>query len=277
MAFRSTFLFALIAFSWLPARAIECPALTRVGISDLGYASFQDGKQYKGISVDIIAELGQRTGCKFELVWYPRGRLGVEFELGHVDIMTGAVQSPERDKNGRFVPYAFTQFDLLLSTRVAGTFTGLADFVQRGTGRLNLVRGIPASPAMTVQFDLLTRAGRLEQVADFDIAFKKIEARRADGTIATPTIYLRQLALMGKAANTLTPVALPESPRQFVGLYLSSKSISLQVANTYRTALRAMVEDGTVVRIYERFIEPPTVKRLFREGVRDVVDAIRTE
>lgn len=267
----------LLAAATCSAQAIECPPLTRVGISDLGYASFQDGKQYRGISVDMIAELGKRTGCKFELVWYPRGRLAVEFELGHVDIMTGAVQTPERDRSGRFVPYAFTQFDLLVASRVAGSYASLADFAQHSNARLNIVRGVPVGPAMAAQLDLLTKAGRLEHVADFDIAFKKIEAKRVDGTIATPTIYLRQLALMGKAANNLVVIQLPESPRQFVGLYLSSKLIAPAVANTYGAALRTMVEDGTVVRIYERFIEPSTVKRLFKEGTRDIADAIRQE
>jgi polar amino acid transport system substrate-binding protein len=254
--------------------AMDCPPVTRVGLSDLGYSSFQvDGKSH-GVSVDIIAELGKRTGCKFELLWFPRGRLFAEFDAGKVDITMGSVQTPQRDAMGRHIPYSYTQFELVLAKQL-GKFSSLADFVDHSKARLNLVRGIAYAPETAAQVERLTQAGRVELVNDFEVVFKKMALNRTDGTIAPSIIYTLHLRRQGITDVVASPI--PEAPRQVIGMYVSKKSVPLDTRNAFATAVRGMLEDGSMPARYAAYLEPPAVKVLFKDGVRDVLDAYRAE
>jgi polar amino acid transport system substrate-binding protein len=267
-------LIATLACCAGPALALDCPSVTRVGLSDLGYASFQTGGVVKGMSVDIINEMSRRSGCKFEMIWFPRERMNVEYQQGHIDVIMGAVATPERDAGGRFVPYGFTRFDLILSKRAAGSYASLAEFVRDSTARLNVIRGVPYPPAISAELERLGKAGRLELVTDFDVAFKKIKLERAGGTIATPTIYLWHLERLGEAATGMVALPLPESPRQFVGMYLSNRTLPAGAVALYAGALKRIVDDGTLERIYGHYFDAANLKRLFPAGVREIVNAI---
>ncbi len=269
-------LIALVLCATLSASALaaDCPAVTRVGLSDLGYSAFQADGKYQGVSVDIIAELSKRTGCKFELLWFPRGRLFAEFEAGKVDITMGAVRTAERDAIARHVPYSYTQFELLLHKQL-GKFSSLADFVDHSKARLNLTRGIAYSPETAVQVERLTQAGRVELVNDFEVVFKKMALNRADGTIAPSMIYTLHVRRQG--LTDLVAMPLPEAPRQVIGMYVSKRSVPLEARNMISAAVRSMVEDGSMPARYGVYLDPAALALLFRGGVREILDAYRPE
>ncbi|WP_061301617.1 substrate-binding periplasmic protein [Janthinobacterium agaricidamnosum] len=256
------------------AQAFNCPAVTRVGISDLGFSSYRDGASFRGASVDVVNELARRTGCKFELRWFPRGRMFTEFDNGHIDMVMGAAQTAERDRNGNFIPYCYAQFELVLSKNAAAPFRSLKDFVDRSHARLNIPRGISHLNAVQVQLDRLERAGRLEWVNDFDVVFKKIAAGRAEGTLAPPILYTWYVAPAGKG-DAISALQVPESPRRLVGLYLSKQNISAEVHQAYTAAMRSTIADGSISRIYERYLDPAMMKRVYKSGVREILEAYK--
>ncbi len=264
----------LLATAPSQAQAFNCPAVTRVGLSDLGFSSYRDGAVYRGASVDVVNELARRTGCKFELRWFPRGRMFAEFDNGNIDLVMGAAQTPLRDRNGNFIPYCYTQFELLLSKNVAGSFRSLKDFVDHSRARLNIPRGIYHLDAVQVQLDRLEQAGRLEWVNDYDVVFKKIAAGRAEGTLAPPILYTWYVTPTGKG-DAMNALQIPESPRQLVGLYLSKRNISADVQQAYTAAMRGIVADGAIIRIYERYLDPVMMKRVYKGGVREILEAYK--
>jgi polar amino acid transport system substrate-binding protein len=222
--------------------------------------------------IDILAEMHKRSGCAFDIEWYPHGRLYAQFFNSRLDVTGASLRTAERDQYGVWLPYSYTQFELLLTNKSAGKFRSLAEFVDHSDARLNVTRGISYSPETQAQMDRLEKLGRLEYVNDYGVVFRKILAGRAEGTLAPPAIHVlhqRQFKMLGKM--TSTPFA--ESPRALVGMYVS-KNVPPQVLHSYIEALRSIVADGTVQKIYERYLGEDITRQIFSTGVRDILDAM---
>lgn len=255
------------------ARGAACPVPARAGISELGYTSYQEGGQLRGMSVDILQELGKRLGCPFNIEWYPRGRLFAQFYAGQVDIVMSSLRTPERDRAATWLPYTYTQFELLLTAADSGKYHSLAEFVDHGKGRLNLPRGLATTPQTLAQLERLEKAGRLEYVNDYSVVFRKMQAGRADGTVAAPAIYmlhLSQVGMLGKVA--ITPFT--EWPRTVVGMYVLNKNTPPALRQRYADGLRAMVTDGSLQRVYEHYLGVELTRQVFAGGMRDILDAM---
>lgn len=261
--------FAVLMASLAPAQA--CPQLTRVGISELGYASYQNGSQVEGISVDLVKEMARRAGCKVEFVWFPRDRLLIEYSSDRIDIAMAALRTPQVDKLAQFLPYGYTQYELLLPRR-AGV-TSLAGYIDGGSGTLVAHRGQTFTPVIRAQLARLEKAGRLEWQSDFDALFRRVAASRNDATIATPAVslwYRKRIA----NADELMAFEMSEGPRQFVGMYLSRKNLPPASRTALAKALRSIVEDGTLLKIYGSYLDEATVRRLFRDEIKQLAQAI---
>ena len=253
--------------------APDCPALTRVGLSDLGYTAFRDGHKIGGISIDVAHELTRRTGCKFEFLWFPRQRLFVELEAGRIDMTMAAFRTPERDVYANYLPYAYLQYDLILSDTQGRRYDSLTDFVENGTGRLNVTRGMTYDPAVETQLALLASAGRLEVVNDFETVFGKLEMGRAAGTLATPPIYTKYLKSERLKGRTAV-VPMPESTPRFAGLYLSKKTVPDALRRRFATALKAMVTEQVLPALYAKYFDDATIKRTFRQGTAPLLNGL---
>lgn len=254
------------------AADFPCPAEMRVGVSDLGYASYLEDGKLRGAIIDLVAALGERTGCTFRLIWYPRGRLFVEFGNGKVDLTLGALRDPARDQAGSWIPYSYTQFELLLTQDQSRPFRSLAEFVDGSTARLNLTRGISYPPAAQLQLARLEQLGRLEYVSDFDVVFRKIQAGRAEGALAPPMIHLwhtRRLGLSGRMVAR--PIA--EWPRKVIGAYVSKRILDPAVRRGLVRAMSTLVSDGSVQKIYARHVGADVAAQIFAGGVAEILDA----
>lgn len=265
-----TLLLALAAPA-APAASYVCPAVTRVGLSDLGYASYREDGRYRGTAVDLIEELGRRTGCHFQFEWYPRGRLFAEFSANRVDMVMSSLPDAARDQAGHWMPYSYARFELVLSRRAGGGYASLTEFVEQGTGRLNITRGVYYTPAVQRQLDRLQQAGRLEYVNDFDTAFRKIQAGRADGTLAPLVIHLWHSRRLGMS-DDMEHYEVAESPRSIAGAYASRANLAPELQQAFTAAFRAMVSDGTVQTIFGRYLGAELAKFVFAGGTRDILD-----
>jgi polar amino acid transport system substrate-binding protein len=257
------------------AAGLTCPAVLRAGVSDLGYASYQDNGQLRGTSVDIIAELGRRTGCRFQVDWYPRSRLYMEYEAARVDLVMSSSRNPERDHYGRFIPYTYTTFELLLEhQKDAGRYASLADFAARGSGRLNVTRGVYYPPEVLALFERLRQSGRLEYVNDYDIVFKKIRIGRAEGTLAPPAISLLHMRRYGLSSR-MAAMPVAETPRRLIGLYAASATVPQPLYQALAGALHDMVADGTIQKIHARYLGADVSKRIYAGGIGDILGAFK--
>lgn len=269
---------AHVLAAWLPLAGAQGAALDAacppavVGVSDLGYSSYLDGDTIRGSSIDVLHEVQRRSGCRLTVRWYPRSRLYAQFFNHQLDLAGTSARTPERDRYGVFLPYTYTHFELVLLNQDAGNYRSLAEFVERGTARLNITRGIAYTPDTQRQLDRLQQRGRLEYVNDYGVVFRKILAGRAEGTLAPASIHLmhqRQIGLVGRMRAT----AVAEAPRLLVGLYVS-KRVPTVVVQRYADALRAIVLDGTMQKFYEEHLGADATRRLYRDGIREILDAL---
>jgi polar amino acid transport system substrate-binding protein len=251
-----------------------CPPVTRVGLSDLGYSSYRENGRIVGIAVDVINEMARRSGCKFEFQWYPRQRLFVELEAGHIDMAMGAFRTPERDAYARHLPYAYLQYDLILREPAGQTYASLSDFVEKGSGRLNVTRGLVYDPAIETQLALLAAAGRLEVVNDFETVFGKLEMGRAEGTVATAAIYGKYLKDGKLKRSVVVPIA--EATPRFTGIYVSKSTVPTRTRQFYASVLKGIVAEQIVLGFYARYIDEATIKRTFKPGVGPLVSSLST-
>lgn len=263
--------------SWLPlahalaAAPAPCPPAT-AGVSDLGYSSYLDNGAIRGSNIDVLNALQKRSGCKLTVRWYPRSRLYAQFFSQQLDVTGASLRTAERDRYGTWLPYTYTHFELVLLNREAGKFRSLAEFVERSTARLNITRGISYSAQTQAQLDRLQQLGRLEYVNDYSVVFRKIQAGRAEGTLAPATIHLLNQRRFGMVGQ-MSVISVTESPRMMVGLYVSHK-VAPEVLQRYADALRSIVADGTMQKFYERYLGADATRRLYHDDARDILDAL---
>jgi polar amino acid transport system substrate-binding protein len=250
-----------------------CPAVTRVGVSDLGLTSYREDGRIVGLGIEVVTEAARRAGCKIEVLWFPRQRLFVELEAGRIDMTIGALRLPERDAYATHIPYAFLQYDLVLRRRDDRRFASLADFVQNSGGRLNLTRGVKYDPAIELQLDLLHAAGRLELVNDFETVFSKVEMGRADGTLATPPIYTKYMR-QERFRNQLVVIQLPEASPRLTGFYISRRTTTAAARANYIAAVKTMVADQSIQTLYGRYFDEAAMKRIFHPGPGPLTNAL---
>ena len=271
MPVRPLLLTLALAAHLAPAAAYVCPPVTRVGLSDLGYASYREDGRNRGTAVDLIEELSRRTGCRFQFEWYPRGRLFAEFSANRIDMVMSSVPDTARDQAGIWMPYGYTRFELVLRQQSGGGYASLSEFVERGAGRLNITRGVYYAPPVQRQLDRLQQAGRLEYVNDFDTVFRKIEAGRADGTLAPLVIQLWHSRRQRTNAN-MAHYEVAEAPRGMVGAYASRANVAPELRQAFSAAFRAMVADGTVQTVYARYLGAEVARFVFAGGTREILD-----
>jgi polar amino acid transport system substrate-binding protein len=254
------------------ALGAACPPLTHVGVSDLGYSSFRLEGKPAGAAVDVINEIAQRTGCKFTFDWFPRERMFVQLEAGRIDIVTSGVRLPERDRLGSFSPYVTTRFELVLLRSVPGSFASLADFVDNSDARLNVVRGIHYPAELSNQLERLRVQGRVEWVSDYETVFKKMSLGRADATLAPAMIYQWHARHSG-LQERLAMHRIAEAPAQLAGIYMSSRTLTPEARQLFAQTVREIVADGTIMKIYRRYVDEPTLRMLFPDGGRPILSA----
>jgi polar amino acid transport system substrate-binding protein len=263
----------LFAFAATPAIAAPaCPAPLHAGASDLGLASFREDDRVGGAAIDVVRELARRTNCPLDISWYPRARLWAEYAGGRINVTASSARSAERDRLGQFVPFVTTRFDLVLSHRVTGSYKSLAEFVEHGSARLNLVRGILYTPAVEAQVARLRGQSRVEVVNDFDIAFRKIASKRAEATLAPMTIYSRYLQSAGLQGH-VSVMPVTESFPVLAGAYLSRSGLSPTARKVFADALLGMVADGTVARIYGKYVGEANGRALVPDHGRGIISA----
>lgn len=247
------------------AAAAGCSRDFSVGISELGYGAYQAGGQWQGIVPQLVAELGRRSGCRLQLVERPRARVVQEFEQGQLDMMTSSLQVPGRDRIGHFLPYAFTEIDLIVaSAQVPRT---LDAWPLRPDLKLGLVRGIRLPARLNDVLDGMIASRQAELSPDYDNLAAKIAAGRVQAALIPSVIHLK-LSREGNLPAQAARVDLGEADPEPLGLYVSRSAATDEDMRLLRQHLDAMRREGWVQATYVRYLGKAETRRLFRTEAR---------
>lgn len=209
-----------------------------------------------GLNVELVRETLRRMDCSARLVEMPWARALTELEAGRLDILPGALRSPERERFALFsAPGPQSRNILFMHQRGTATwrFGKLADL--RGSGfRLGTQIGVSYGPA----YDALMRdpgfASQVQKVATRRSLWLMAEAGRIDGVLAdelTGRMELAQLGLQDKIKSTSLVVA-----HEAAAVAFSRKSMTSDFVERYNKVSEVMLQDGTIAAIWQRYAAP---------------------
>lgn len=255
----------LLAASGARAADPVCTRPLKVGVSSLGYSTFKRDGRLQGILPELLALLTQRSGCALQLEFRPRARVLLEFGQGRLDLVTATQRTQERDQLGHYVPYAYTEFDLVL--RADAGLDSLAALLARPQMSLAVVRGIVMPPALQDLAQRLQSQGRLEQAPDYENLAERMRAGRVLAALVPTTVHAKLLA-DGLFGGPVFNVDLEESEPIEIGFYFSLTTLSAAEREHLELHLRRLVREGEVRRLYARYLGEGLTERLFGKPPR---------
>lgn len=192
--------------------------------------------------------LEQRSGCPIELRDYPTARLWSLFATGNLDIVIGAIETPERNQEGEFVEFGTLPF-LLVTSKRWGLVppSQLSELEQRPHEVVGVVRGTRFPDPIQHALQELETQSRLDYSVEYAIALKKLKLGRIQ-LLATNLAVLLAEAPQARLNEELAMAEPANTPRLKVGIYLSKQSLSPYQRDQLRRELLRMRTEGMLQR-----------------------------
>ena len=193
----------------------------RVAFYDLGLLHYRDASgMARGIDVDLIEALAERSGCRFETTLESRVRIWAQMAEGRLDITVSGIPTPEREQFAEFVPYFVTRNLLVVRRDLPPQARSPEGFLAQASLSVGVVKSFKHGAVYDAWLDRLRAGGRVVTTGDFDTLVRLFQARRIDAFLTLPTSWMPKAGAAGGAA----PVDLLDwSPKEALvhGLVLS--------------------------------------------------------
>lgn len=259
------FTLLLLTLALAGPAAAQCTKPVQVALSDLGFGAYEDQGQIVGLLPDMLRELERRSGCTLVFEMRPRARAVVEFLRGELGLLVAALKTPDRDLVGQFIPYGYTEMDLVLREDVPAGIDSFGAFERQPELHLGVVRGITLGPALNARLDQLMAARRAEFSPDFHNVVSKLRAGRIHAAIIPFNIHAKLLA-DGELGSGSRIVDLPEASTEVLGIYLHRTVIGAADRAVLQRHLQDMVREGWVQRLYARYFGETKIRNVFARG-----------
>jgi polar amino acid transport system substrate-binding protein len=259
-------LFCLLLLSGATQAASNCSHAYRVGISQIGYSYYllDDGTP-AGSSFDFYQELGQRSGCTFQLRPLPRMRAWHEADLQHLDIVSPTIRTAERDRQGVFVEYFKNRNDILIDRRHTAGIDSLAQLLADPSIKIGLIRGHSSGPYFDQRLAPLYAQQRIQLSPTAHNLFLKLQAGRIQATVMTAGVYQKELDDLA-LGEQLRIIQVPESDAFGVGLYLSRRTLDQASIDWLRQHVQAMIADGTLRKLLSKQHGKALTERFYEQA-----------
>jgi len=244
---------ACLAACATSAQAANCVKTVR-WYDDVPY-SFKDPQgEIRGFSVDLMREALRRMGCTAKFVEMPWARALVELEAGRLDILTGALRKPERERYAWFSrPINRSPNVLFVHKNAAALYSinKLADL--SGT---NFRLGTQIGVTYGAEFDALSQnpefAARLTPLSLRKSAWKMMELGRLDGIIADEVTALTELQQLGLSKDIAKSSVVVSAEPSMIAM--SRKSVTEDFVKGFDRTLGGMLSDGKYREIRELYV-----------------------
>ncbi len=226
----------------------------RLAFYEYGSLYFMEQGQARGIDKDVADELMRRSGCRFDVQVLVRARIWADLASGDLDMSVSGIQTPERDKFAWFAHYLMVKNHVVVRADVAKQIHTAAGFLRQGQWQFGAVRSFKHGVEQDKWLDELRAAQRVQDSANVETLFKKLKEGRIDALFSQPPVYrkyMQDLALQGQAVVqdwTPTEKGLPH------GIILSKTRFTEDDARQWQTLVTGMRSDGTLKRIYSRYL-----------------------
>jgi polar amino acid transport system substrate-binding protein len=259
-------LLLLLTAATLPAQAAEFPCgerPIRLAFYDYGFFYFQQDGISQGIDKDIVNELQKRSGCRFNMQVMARARIWADLASGALDASVSGIQTPERDQFAWFIPYlSMKNYAIVSADQEGRRLTHGQDFIANPRLKFGVVRAFKHGSEQDHWLDQLRAQQRVEESTDVDTLFRKLKNRRIHGLFSQPPVFRKKIRELGLQQNLIVHDWTPHEKGVPHGLILAKSHFSARDAEQWRTLINNMHTDGTLQRIYQRYLPDDEAARL---------------
>lgn len=245
----------VVASSANAAEGPSCPHPLTLALHDHGLLYSADTGE--GIDKDIADELIRRSGCKVTVSVMPRARIWQLIESGALDFSLSGISNDEREKFAGFAWYFSNKYYLLVRNDLG--IRKLSDFANDSRLQLGAIRSFRYSRKANQLVDKLQTEHRITYSTGLSPLYKILAANQIQGMIIEPFDYP---ALEAKSINSQTTVWEFEDEAIPHGLIMSKRSLSLVEQEKWRTLINGMRNDGTVLKIFEKYFKPELARAM---------------
>lgn len=208
-----------------------------------------------GLEIEIARAALTKAGCKLRFVELPFARAMVELEGGSIDLVSGVLPIPERERYARFsAPGTLSRNIVFLRSDLApGQGVATMDELRASDLRVGVERGVAYRAKLEA---LLARPGapkRVEESTSLEGLLYMLQKHRIDAFVAdeySATSLARQLRLTARA----TDIVINDEPSVFA---FSRRSVDAAVVERFNAALDALKRDGSLKRLEAQFLNLP--------------------
>jgi len=253
------------ALSGLPlfAEAQSCGPY-QVAFYEFGSLYFRnDNGQFVGIDKDLIDELVRRTGCQLQGRLESRVRTWHLLENGDLDMTVSGVASPEREAYADFAMYVNSRNHLIVRRELAPRLQSMKDFTADTRLQLGVVKSFRHGVILDDWIDTLRKQGRVQEYADAEVVARVFAGGRVDAFLSQPLVWT---PLLNRNNLTDQVSMLDLAPQENIlgGLVFSRQRVAKQDIQKMSSAIEAMRRDGTLERIFSKYIGAAEAKKIVR-------------
>ncbi len=253
----------LFANGLVAAGQVDCGAKPiRLAFYEYGYFYFEKDKQAAGIDLDIVDELKKRSGCAFDTRVMARARIWADLASGDLDMSVSGIQNAERDKFAWFANYLTMKNYAIVTNHVAAKVQSGDAFVAMPILKFGAVRAFKHGVDQDRWLDSLRAQQRVEESPDVETLFRKLKGRRIDALYSQPPVYRKLIQDMDMHKEVQVLDWTPSEKGVPHALILAKRRFSEADAAQWRTLLAEMRTDGTLLRIYSRYLPSAEAARL---------------
>ncbi|HVJ40063.1 MAG TPA: transporter substrate-binding domain-containing protein [Dongiaceae bacterium] len=247
MTYRLAALLILAAGLWRPTAGADARELRVIAEAFPTIAEKAPDGSLSGVGVEITRAIAAKLNLPMTITVFPWGRSLAEMQRGEADILIGPYPTPERA--------AYMDFSVQAIYRAKVVLFAPADKRLDWQGDFNKLAGLRIGTTLAwyygANFERHRASLKLEETTHQPDAFQMLMHDRIDLVITTESAgqaAIDQLGLAGRVVELTPPVDILEGHIGF-----SKKPEMQAVREAFDRALDALVADGTVARINQRY------------------------
>ena len=257
----------LCSLLWLGGVAQAEP---QAGCGHLRSAFYEYGALYyktadggwTGIDKDVVDEVARRLGCTIDATTDSRVRIWAGLQGGSIDMSVSAVATPEREKIGRLIPYLSERNYVLLNKTVPAELRTMDEFLANPDFKIGVIKSFRHGKFYDAWLEQLRAHGRVYEAPDYSALQRLFQLGRVHAMMAISSGWYPMMKQEQHAATLRVMDWAPPRDAVVGGLILSRQHVDEAMAARFSQTIRAMRDDGTLRRIFERHLNPELAARL---------------
>lgn len=223
------------------------------------YYKASDGS-WTGIDKDVVDEVARRMGCTIEPSTDSRVRIWAGLSGGSIDMSVSAVSTPEREKIGHVIPYLSERNYVLLHKDVHAR--SMDEFLADAHVKIGVIKSFRHGKAYDAWLEKLRAQGRVYEAPDYEALLRLFKLKRVQAVMAISSGWYPLVKHEQMTGSYRIMDWAPSRDAVVGGLILSRQHVDDALAARFSQTIRAMREDGTLKRIFERHLDAELAARL---------------